>query len=304
MFILELVLLSSLTFSGMDDDVSIVVTFQFLEELVNEVSGGQVSVTPIIPGDVDPHFFEMETSDYLKLDNADRIFWIGVNELEGCVIEGFSETDKVKLRNIGMGITVKNDEFTGKGNPYVWLDSGNVMTIINNMAHELSEIFPQKDKEFHSNAVLYINKLVSAREDLVGMAQTYKAWWIVEDYPIFKYFFDMIGMRRIAVVTENDETSQQKIANIVDIVNTYEKVVFVTTPHIKSSAVDIICQDSVVKHAVLLAFPSDETYIQMLYNNFFSIEESIKGTEEENYYYYGITSLILIIAIYAYLKRR
>jgi ABC-type Zn uptake system ZnuABC Zn-binding protein ZnuA len=137
--------------------------------IVKEISGN-VSVSSLMPSGSDPHSFSLSKSDIDRLSRADLIL------LTNSELFGFEK--KIKREFSGKILDfedyrvegAKLDDFPGFGkNPHgYWLKIENAISIARTVEKKLSNLIPDKKKDFERNLDLFESKLSGIKGSFFG----------------------------------------------------------------------------------------------------------------------------------------
>ncbi|PZP24582.1 MAG: ABC transporter substrate-binding protein [Kocuria rhizophila] len=169
------------------DKVTVVTSTNVYSDLVEQVAGDHVDVTPIIDSAAqDPHSYEASPQDRLTIEKADVVI------LNGGGYDAFMEdmtTDSQKVIN-----AVDVSELEGKEeaaeahdhahdeegheghrhepggfNEHVWYDLDTMQTLTERIAEQLGEIDQDRSKEFTDNATALNDRLSGMKTELESL---------------------------------------------------------------------------------------------------------------------------------------
>lgn len=166
------------------DKVTVVTSTNVYSDLVKQVSGDQVGVTPIIDSAAqDPHSYEASPQDRLTIEKADVVI------LNGGGYDAFMEdmtTDSQKVVNaVDVSDLKGKDEAAeehdhaheeegqdghhhepGGFNEHVWYDLDTVQKLTDRIAEQLGEVDQDNSKQYTDNAANLNGELSGMKEDL------------------------------------------------------------------------------------------------------------------------------------------
>lgn len=139
-----------------------------IADMVQNIAGDSVRVTPLMGPGVDPHLFKASQGDMLKLANADIIFYNGLH-LEGKMTDVLKKINKWKKTvPVADGIDKSRlntlEESEGQFDPHIWFDVSLWIEAVKFVQSTLIEFDAKNDSIYHANGQRYIQQL----EDLHG----------------------------------------------------------------------------------------------------------------------------------------
>src|SRR5690348_2791362 len=136
------------------EPLNVVVTIPVLKDLTEQVGGPYVRVTSLLKGYENEHTYSPKPSDLIAVRNAQLLFEVGIG-LEVWVANLVKSAGRPSLAVIttSKGIALLPDERaadTGQveadthahGNPHVWMDPENVMTMMRHVTEALVQAEP------------------------------------------------------------------------------------------------------------------------------------------------------------------
>src|SRR3712207_3176965 len=107
--------------------IRVTTTVGMIGDLVKNVGGDRVEVTSLMGPGVDPHLYKPSASDITKLEDADIIFYGGL-ELEGRMTDTFVRIARSGKPTVAVSEGIdpsklrEPPEFEGKYDPHIWFD--------------------------------------------------------------------------------------------------------------------------------------------------------------------------------------
>jgi len=210
-----------------------VATWPALADITKQIGKELVSVESLATGVEDPHAVPVKPSFVPKLNRADVLVLIGLDD-EHSWLPALLETaanPKILLGQPGyidcsVGIPVlevptRMDRSEGdihpKGNPHYLLDPVNAKIAAQNIGAGLSRNFPQHQEVFEKNLKAYLAELDGWIGRWEKMAAPLRGVKFVEYHPDFAYFANRFGMKRIGSVEIKPgiEPTPNHIVNLV-----------------------------------------------------------------------------------------
>ncbi len=218
------------------EKLNVVTTTTMIADLVNQVGGDKVKVTPLMGIGVDPHLYTPKAKDTTALLRSDFIVYNGLH-LEGKMVDVLGKLSKDKpVLELGNNVILKGHTIKDDNNnydPHLWFDVRNWIISTNSVLEKLIEL-DEDNKDYYINrSELYIDKLNDLHDWILNEIETN----LLEDERIlitahdaFSYFgkaygFKVSSIQGISTVTE---ASIKDINNLIDlIVETQTKSIFI-----------------------------------------------------------------------------
>jgi zinc transport system substrate-binding protein len=188
------------------------------------VAGDLASVENLLPGNVDPHDFQLTPRDLVKLTEADVVVVNGLS-LEGWLskaIESAAGNHFPTVVKLADGLTTNeliydSDEPWAQrtelrpaaarriANPHIWLDPQLAEHAVTNICRALQKADPANAAGYGRNAATYIARLQKLDEEIRTAAASFTHRDIVTDHNAFPYLARRYGLNLVGVVEEVDE---------------------------------------------------------------------------------------------------
>jgi zinc/manganese transport system substrate-binding protein len=214
--LLTLVFLSLQTGVIFAQQIRVVATWPALADITKQVGKELVSVDTLATGVEDPHGVPMKPSFVPRLNRADVLILIGLDDEHAWIpaLLEVASNPKILLGRPGyidcsVGIPVLDaptrvDRAEGdlhpKGNPHYLLDPVRAKIVAQNIATGLSRNFPQHQQAFEKNLKAYVAELDNWIGRWEKMAAPLRGVKFVEYHPEWIYLADRFGMSRIGSV--------------------------------------------------------------------------------------------------------
>ncbi len=225
--------------------VNAVSTVGMIRDIVANVGGDQVESIGLMGPGVDPHLYRATAGDVKKLDNAQIVFYGGL-ELEGRMTDIF-----VKMASKGTPTYPVSEkipqselreppEFHGKFDPHIWFDVTLWKYAVESVRDGLIKVRPAAKETFAKNADDYLKQL----DELHAYIETEVAKVpkeqrvLITAHDAFGYFgrrygFEVIGIQGTSTATEAGAGALRTIANTI--ANRKIKAIFVESSVPKST---------------------------------------------------------------------
>jgi len=215
-----------------------IATWPALADLTKQVGKQLVTVESLATGVEDAHGVAMKPSFVPRLNRADVLVLIGLDDEHSWLPALLEVAGNPKILqgrpgyiDCSVGIPIleapeRMDRAEGdlhpKGNPHYLLDPVRAKIAVQNIAAGLSRNFPQYRTEFDKNAKAYIAELDNWIDRWKKMATPLKGVKFVEYHPEWVYLADRFGMQRVGSV-ELKPGVEPTPNHIVDLVQTIKE---------------------------------------------------------------------------------
>ena len=196
--------------------IRIVATWPALADITRQIGKELVNVDSLATGVEDPHGVPMKPSFVPRLNRADVLVLIGLEDEHSWLpaLLDVANNPKILLGRPGyidcsVGIPVleaprlvdrSEGDLHPKGNPHYLLDPVRAKIVAQNIATGLSRNFPQHQVTFDRNLKAYTAELDSWIARWEKMAAPLRGVKFVEYHPEWIYLADRFGMKRIGSV--------------------------------------------------------------------------------------------------------
>lgn len=211
---------------GLDDSGKIIITTttNVITDLVENIGGDSVSVTGLMGPGVDPHLYRPSAGDVKELQNADIVFYNGLD------LEGKMGDILVKIGGEGTSVWAISEYIPQESllsldgqshfDPHIWWDAELWMEAARVVAAGLKEHDPQNSEKYDKNLSEYLAKLRAlnsislAKLDSVPEEQRV----LVTAHDAFQYFGHAYGFEELAIQgwSTDSEAGIREIQNLAD----------------------------------------------------------------------------------------
>ncbi len=224
--------------SNDSEKIAITTTTNIITDLVENIGGDSVSVTGLMGPGVDPHLYRPSASDVKKLQNADIIFYNGL-DLEGKMGDIFVKIgrDGTFVRAVSEGIppeSLLSLDADGHLDPHIWWNVELWMEAARVVAAGLMEHDPENSEKYDRNLSEYLARLDALNSinlikiDSVPQEQRV----LVTAHDAFQYFGHAYGFEELAIQgwSTDSEAGIREIQILADEISKRKiKAVFVET---------------------------------------------------------------------------
>ncbi len=207
--------------------IKVTTTVGMITDIVRNVGGERVEVTGLMGPGVDPHLYKPSASDVNRLDDADIIFYNGL-ELEGRMTELFEKmaragkptfavTDDIPREQL-----LTSDTHTDRYDPHVWFDVTLWQIAAEKVAKELSALDPGSRALYNRNAQAYLMQLrdldAYVREQITRIPETARV--LITAHDAFGYFgrqygIEVRGLQGVSTASEAGAADVQALARFI-----------------------------------------------------------------------------------------
>jgi zinc/manganese transport system substrate-binding protein len=196
--------------------IRVVATWPALADITKQIGKELVNVDSLATGVEDPHGVPMKPSFVPRLNRADVLILIGLDDEHSWIpaLLEVAGNPKILLGRPGyidcsIGVPVleaprvvdrSEGDLHPKGNPHYLLDPVRAKIVAQNIATGLSRNFPQHQQAFDKNLKAYISELDGWIARWEKMAAPLRGVKFVEYHPEWIYLADRFGMNRIGSV--------------------------------------------------------------------------------------------------------
>ena len=220
------------------EKIVITTTTNVITDLVENIGGDDVSVTGLMGPGVDPHLYRPSASDVKKLQNADIVFYNGL-DLEGKMGDIF-----VKIGREGTSVWAVSENIPqesllslddqGHFDPHIWWDVELWMEAAKVVATGLKEHDPENSEKYDKNLSEYLAKLEALNsinlEKIDSIPEEQRV--LVTAHDAFQYFGHAYGFEELAIQgwSTDSEAGIREIQNLADEISKRKiKALFVET---------------------------------------------------------------------------
>jgi manganese/iron transport system substrate-binding protein len=231
---------------GTGEKLRVVATTNIVADIVSQVGGDAIDLTPLLPLGDDPHTYTTTPQDVVTVANAHVIFANGAG-LEAEFLPKLTPNTDAPVVYVSQGIElqvlegadleVADQEHTHEGvDPHTWTTPVNVIIYVHNIEQALSALDPANATTYGANAKRYEGDLISldewVKEQIANIPADNRK--LVTDHETFGYYADRYGLAQIGAVipgfSTGTEPSARELATLEDSIHRYGvRAVFVGT---------------------------------------------------------------------------
>jgi manganese/zinc/iron transport system substrate-binding protein len=216
--------------------IEVTTTIGQIADIVKNVGGEHVKVTPLMGPGVDPHLYQASQGDIQKLSEADMIFYNGLH-LEGKMGEIFEKMAKEKptiaiAEAIPKEKLIKSADDSNAYDPHVWFDIDLWSIAVEKVRDELIKFDPKHEEDYKRNAESYLKSLEElktyAEEQIAQIPEESRV--LITAHDAFGYFGHAYGIEVMGLqgLSTDSEYGLKDVQALVDtIVSRNIKAVFI-----------------------------------------------------------------------------
>jgi len=194
----------------------IAVTILPEQTFVEKVVGDKMDIITLVGKGASPENYELTPKERAQFESSKLYFTIGVPTEEITILPYVSENTEIvslqdrvdeKYSTIMMGPT---------RNPHIWLSPKRAITMVTEIAEEVSKI-DEKNKDYYmANAESYIKELEQLDEYLSSYFSDLERREFIVYHPAFDYFAEDYNLKVDIIEIEGKETTAQEMAALIE----------------------------------------------------------------------------------------
>ncbi len=278
------------------EKILVTTTTNVVTDLVENIGGEYVTVIGLMGPGVDPHLYRPSASDVKKLQDADIVFYNGL-DLEGKMSDIFIKIGREGTAVWAVSENIPHDSLlsldtAGHFDPHIWWHAELWMEAAKVVATGLSEHDPENSKTYEANLEVYLIHLQNLEhtslEQMKSIPNEQRV--LVTAHDAFQYFGHAYGLEEMAIQgwSTDSEAGIREIQNLADEISKRKvKAIFVetsispTTIESLQAAVqdrghDVIIGGSLFSDAIGEKGTSEGTYIGAFTHNVKTIVNALK----------------------------
>jgi zinc/manganese transport system substrate-binding protein len=267
------------------EPLNIVVTIPVLKDLTEQVGGPHVRVTSLLSGYENEHTYSPKPSDLVAVRKARLLFEVGIG-LEIWVSSLVKNAGSTSLRVVttSKGIALLRDrpehdgaphgaEENERGNPHVWLDPENAMTMMRHITEALIQVDQAHATEYRTNQASYLRKLDQLRGELSERITRVSDRRFVAHHPAWPYFARRFGFQIVGTIQpqSGSEPSALHLHELIAKIKKDRIKVVVSEIQLSQKTPELLAKETSARVVVLTTLPGGlphtDTYLDMLRYN-------------------------------------
>jgi len=275
------------------EPLNIVVTIPVLKDLTEQVGGPHVRVTSLLSGYENEHTYSPKPSDLVAVRKARLLFEVGIG-LEVWVSSLVKNAGSASLRVVttSKGIALLRDrpdrdgaahagEEDERGNPHVWMDPENAMTMMRHITEALIQVDPADATEYRTNQASYLRKLDQLRGNLSDRIAHVADRRFIAHHPAWPYFARRFGFQIVGTIQpqSGSEPSALQLHALIATIKKDRIKVVVSEIQLSQRIPKMLAKETGARVVVLTTLPGGlphtETYLDMLRYNVLQLANAL-----------------------------
>ena len=281
--------------SASTEPLNVVVTIPVLKDLVEQVGGPHVRVTSLLKGYENEHTYSPKPSDLVAVRNAQLLFEVGLG-LEVWVANLVKSAGRPSLTVIttSKGIDLIPDDQEGeaghedvgahpRGNPHVWLDPENAVTMIRHVTEALVKANPDHAQEFLQNQATFLKRLDQLRAELADRLSKLGDRRFIAHHPAWPYFARRFGFVIVGTI-QTQSASEPSAIQLQRLITTIKKErvkAVVSEIQLSQRLPELLARETGARVVVLTTLPGGlprtDTYLDMLRYNVLQLANALEA---------------------------
>ena len=220
------------------EKITITTTTNVITDLVENIGGDHVSVTGLMGPGIDPHLYRPSASDVKALQNADIIFYNGL-DLEGKMGDIFLKIGRDGTSVLAVSENIPPESLLvldtdGNFDPHIWWDVELWTEAAKVVATGLKQYDPKNSEKYDNNLLEYLNQLDTLNSNNLNKINSISSEQrvLVTAHDAFQYFGHAYGFEELAIQgwSTDSEAGIREIQNLADEISKRKiKALFVET---------------------------------------------------------------------------
>ncbi|MBM7540451.1 metal ABC transporter solute-binding protein, Zn/Mn family [Amphibacillus cookii] len=209
-----------------EQTINVVTTIAQIGDIVENVGGEHVNVTSLMGPGTDPHMYNAVQSDIEQMDQADIIFYNGL-DLEAQMNDVFAQmqADKPTIavaEEMPESLLLNDPDNPAIYDPHIWFDVTTFSHVVEVVKDQLITLDPDHEEDYQQNYNDYMDELEKLNEYIINRVEEIpeQSRVLVTAHDAFHYFGESYGFEVEALqgLSTEDDYSVQDIQDIVDLV--------------------------------------------------------------------------------------
>ncbi|MGP1599553.1 MAG: metal ABC transporter solute-binding protein, Zn/Mn family [Dialister pneumosintes] len=269
------------------EKIKVVASFDAMKEITQAIGGNKVDVTTIIPEGIEPHDYELKTSDVQKLQEAKLFVYNGLG-MEAWADKAIQTASADNLMSVALAEHVQPIELTdpeeieehGAYDPHAWLGLTSAKEEASAVKDALIKISPEDKEYFEKNYMAFADEIDKMQEEYMKKVANATRKEIVTGHAAFGYLCRDLGISQESVedVFASGEPSAQKLAALTDFCKAHNVKVIFTEDLVSPAVSETLAKEAGAKAEAIHTIESAEdgmTYLARMKDNLNKIAEAL-----------------------------
>ena len=272
------------------EPLNIVVTIPVLKDLTEQVGGPHVRVISLLSGYENEHTYSPKPSDLIAVRKARLLFEVGIGLevwVSSLVKNAGSSSLLVVTTSKGIALLRDRPDHAGekdeRGNPHVWMDPENAMTMMRHITEALIQVDPAHATEYRANQASYLRKLDQLRGDLSDRITRLADRRFIAHHPAWPYFARRFGFQIVGTIQpqSGSEPSALQLHGLIAKIKKDRIKVVVSEIQLSQKIPELLAKETGARVVVLTTLPGGlphtETYLDMLRYNVLQLANALEA---------------------------
>jgi ABC-type Zn uptake system ZnuABC Zn-binding protein ZnuA len=231
------------------DKIRIVTSIPDLADFARQIGGSLVEVESLATGVEDPHAIPMRPSFVSRLNRADLVILLGLDNEHAFLPSLLDAAKNPKIRlgrpgyvdtsrgitplQIPVQFTRAEGDVHPTGNPHYNLDPVRARVIVQNITSSLITLYPQHEAKFVANRDAYLAKLDAKITEWMALAAPLKGLKFVSYHANWPYFSERFGLVPAGTIELKPgvEPTPRHLKDLVEMMKAEGVKVIIREPH-------------------------------------------------------------------------
>jgi zinc/manganese transport system substrate-binding protein len=175
-----------------------------------------------------------------------------------------------------------NPEEQNQGNPHVWMDPENAVTMLRHITETLIQVDPDHARDYRLNQSDYLNRLDRVHTELSERVRGLSDKRFIAHHPAWPYFARRFGFQIAGTIQSQSasEPSALHIQNLIEKIKKEKIRVVVSEIQLSQRLPDLLAKETGARVVVLTTLPGGlprtESYLDMLRYNVLQLANALE----------------------------
>jgi zinc transport system substrate-binding protein len=220
------------------EKIGVVVSILPLADFVENIGGGRVEVTVMVPPGANPHLYEPTPSQMAALAKAKLYAKVGSGiEFELSWMDKFLAINpKMAVVDCSQGIEIKEKD------PHIWMSPQNAKIMVRNICDGLVRIDPDNKAYYEKNRDAYLQELTKLDRDIRNSLSRMTNRVFMVYHPAFGYFAREYNLTMLPIEAEGKEPTAARMAWLIEQAKEYNIKVIFASPQFNPRSAEVIAE--------------------------------------------------------------
>ncbi len=272
--------------------VKVVTSAELFADIIRPVAGERAEVVALVPGEADPHTYELKPSQVVDVTEADLVLLngLGLEETLLDVIEN-NVGSGVPIVEMSQGLTPidgehedEDDHEHALGNPHFWLNVRYAMHYVEVARDALIDVDPEGESQYRANTEEYLAELDELDREVEEAVASIPAEHrkLVTFHDAFPYLAERYGLEVVGVVVRSPgrEPSAGEVADLARLISAEDVPAVFKEPQLGARVLELAAEDAGVEVCTLYsgAFHDEvDTYPKLMRHNAEELVRCLRG---------------------------